>query len=174
MLTHRLRTGNPGRDGKAVCGEVPLGILSPSFPCAPLPLSSLSLCLVEQLAPTPLPWKNPRCWAGASVPCIRAQGGEGAGGEGEGSGPSGKGGRLTSNSPPHPHPHPHVHPEGPRDGGGWGAGLEDRTSSWQDTGRQAGGSSPSQGYRGKRSMGPGAYHFQDGPAPQASPSYFEQ
>lgn len=38
-------------------------------PCSPLPLSSPSLCSVEQLHPQPhwgnwsLSWKNPRCWA---------------------------------------------------------------------------------------------------------------
>lgn len=106
----------------------------------------LSLRPTSSLLPQPLfpgaaaptaAWKNPRCWSGASVPCVLDVLDRGVGGGGSWVGGQGhrtqhrEGGRLRS-SPPHPH----LPPGGPRDEGGWGACPEDRTSSWQDTGRR--------------------------------------
>lgn len=52
------------------------------------------------------------------------------------------GGSWPASKAPPPHDAPTSAPGGRRDGGGPRAGLGDRTSSWQDTGRQAGGSQP--------------------------------
>lgn len=169
MLTHRLRTGGGSLWRGASGHALPFPV--PHFPSPPL-----AFVWWSSETPPHCPGKTKvlgwglcplhpagrvegarggesRGWRETGVEGARGAV-EGAGGGGS-SGPSGKGGRLTSNSPAHPHPH--IHPGGPRDAGGRGAGLEDRTSSWQDTGRQAGGSSPRQGHRGKRSVGPGAY-----------------
>ena len=104
--------------------------LLPTSPLLPQPLFR------GAATPTPPPWKNPRCWSRASVPCIRdwELGEEGAGREGRGTGPNAV--RAAGRGPAPLHPHPHLHPGGPRDKGGWGACLEDRTSSWQDTGQR--------------------------------------
>lgn len=126
------------------------------FPCSP-PLPQP--LFPEAAAPHPLGgWrlsrKNPG--VGASIPT------SGTGRRELGSGPKGEG-SSDFQRPSTPTP---ASTRGPRGGGGRGAGLEDRTSSWQDIGRQAGGSQPQSRPRGERSLGPGAHQCPDRTAPR--------
>lgn len=87
-------------------------------------------------------------------------------GEG-GSGPKGEG-SSNFQLPSTPTP---TSTRGPRGRGGRGAGLEDRTSSWQDTGRQAGGSQPQSRPQGKGHWGLGLTSAQITQCPANQPSH---
>lgn len=136
----------------AVVSEPPLPSPAPHFPSPPrafVPWSSHPPTLQGNWS---VSWKTPGAELGASVPCIRVQGRREPGGQtGLGTHQWGRS-WLASKSPPPLHPH--CYPWRPRrDGGGRRAGLEDRTSSWQDTGRQAGGSQPQSRPQGEKVTG---------------------
>lgn len=135
--------------------------LLPTSPLLPQPLFR-GAATPTLLGDWSLSWKNPRCWAGASFPCIWSRGG--GSWESRRSGPSGVATTLDSPAPPHPHPQP----RGPRDGGGRAAGLEDRTSSWQDIGHRPEVPSPSHGHRGKGHWDLGLTNSRTDQAPRAS------
>ena len=168
--------------GEAAPGEVASSVLSPFPFLFPVPyfLSPLPAFVSYSSYPHPCPaggtgvrsWENPRCRAEGLCPCDPVQGEEGAGRDGA-QDPTAGGSRLTSNSlPPTPPPPPIEAPEGWGRAGSW---PEDRTSSWQDTGRQAGGSQPQSRPQGEKVTG-----SRGSPVPRlasvliASPSYFKQ
>lgn len=143
------------------------------FPCAPLPLSSPSLCSAVRPPPTPLGgqslcWKNPGAWPGASFPTSHPSPGvQGAGG------PAAREPRvLRSDCPPPPIPTSSLEAPGM---GREGSGPEDRTSSWQHSGRQAGGSQPQSRPQGEKVTGArGSPAPRPTRAPRARPSHFKQ
>lgn len=152
-----LRTGNPragrGRQPTDLWSQSLLFLaLLPTSPLLPGPLFPGAAIPPPRGGNWSVSWKTPGAGLGASVPCIRVQGRREPGGQtGLRTHQWGRS-RLASKSPPPPHPH--CCPWRPRrDGGGRRAGLEDRTSSWQDTGRQAGGSQPQSRPRGEKVTG---------------------
>ena len=152
-----LRTGNPragrGRQPTELWSQSLLFLaLLPTSPLLPRPLFPGAAIPPPRGGNWSVSWKTPGAGLGASFPCIRVQGRREPGGQtGLRTHQWGRS-RLASKSPPPPHPH--CCPWRPRrDGGGRRAGLEDRTSSWQDTGRQAGGSQPQSRPRGEKVTG---------------------
>lgn len=102
------RTGHGGGSLRS-CGQA--WSAPTSLPCAPLPLSSASLCSrAGGLEPVP---ENPRCRAGASVPCIRVLG---EGELGEAGGARDPWGQLAGLQGPSPPRRPHLCPWRPE---GW-------------------------------------------------------
>lgn len=128
-----------GRDmGEAACGAVakrgqpPLLCLAPHFPSPP-----------PAFVPARGDWSLSRKTPGAGLgPLSPVSGSWGRGSWERQAGLGTHGGSWPASKAPPPHDAPTSAPGGRRDGGGPRAGLGDRTSSWQDTGRQAGGSQP--------------------------------
>lgn len=137
--------------------------LLPTSPLLPQPLFR-GAATPTLLGDWSLSWKNPRCWAGGLLPLHLGPGAEGAGRAGVQDPMVSAATTFDSPAPPHPHPQP----RGPRDGGGRAAGLEDRTSSWQDIGHRPEVPSPSHGHRGKGHWDLGLTNSRTDQAPRAS------